>query len=66
MYGLDTVIQHSTNRTVPHNHWFVPLGCHLFTEFLGNVGMPIKILIPPCTYALLGLPAYQPDFAGSQ
>ncbi len=47
---------------VPHNHCFVPLGCHLFTEFLGNVGMPIKILIPPCTNALLGLPAQKALF----
>jgi len=49
---------------VPDNLWLVPLECHLFTEFLGNAGMPIKILIPPCTSALLGLPASQPDFAG--
>ena len=36
---------------------FVPLGCHLFTEFLGNVGMSNEILIPPFSSALLGLPA---------
>jgi len=47
---------------VPHNHWFVPLGCHLFTEFLGNVDMSGQILIPPCTNALLGLPAHEALF----
>jgi hypothetical protein len=47
---------------VPHNLWFVLLGCHLFTEFLGNVGMLNQILIPPCTHALLGLPAQEALF----
>ena len=47
---------------VPHNHWFAPLGCHLFTKFLGNVGILGRTLIPPCTNALLGLPAHKALF----
>jgi len=33
-----------------------------FHRVLGNVGMPSKILIPPCSYALLGLPAQEALF----